>query len=248
MEGKIAKVLIDKGYLLFNSKTNNTSFTQNPEADALIKDIDPYHYPHAFLLACLMDRKIKAEKAWSIPLKIKTAFQSFSITDLMARSLEDYVVLFNNDNLHRFNDVMAEIFYNAIKQVHSTYKGDASQIWSNKPCSASVVYRFLQFQEAGIKIAIMAANILARDFKVPMSDHYSIDVSPDTHVKRVFRRLGFINEGNGNDEIIYKARELNPDFPGILDLAVWEIGRYWCKPKTPECEKCYLVSLCPKLN
>lgn len=246
MEGKIAKVLIEKGYELFNSSLITTSFTKNEESDALLNDL--VNYPHAIVLACLMDKQIKAEKAWSIPLKIKTAFQSFSIIDLITKSLEDYILLFNNENLHWFNNVMAEIFYNAIQRIYSTYDGDASQIWSNNPSSASVVYRFLQFQGAGTKIATMAANILARDFKVPMSDHYSIDVSPDTHVKRVFRRLGFINEGNGNDEIIYKARELNPDFPGILDLAVWEIGRYWCKPKTPECEKCYLVSLCPKLN
>jgi hypothetical protein len=37
----------------------------------------------------------------------------------------------------------------------------------------------------------MAANVLVRNYKVPLKDYFSIDISPDTHIKRVFYRMGF---------------------------------------------------------
>ncbi|RMF00953.1 MAG: iron-sulfur cluster loop, partial [Alphaproteobacteria bacterium] len=98
------------------------------------------------------------------------------------------------------------------------------------PSSAMVVYRFLEFSGVGPKIATMAANILARSFKIPMADYYSIDISADVHVKRVFERLGLVDADPSVDQVIYRARSLNPEFPGLLDYPCWDIGRKWCKP------------------
>ena len=117
-------------------------------------------------------------------------------------------------------------------------------IWSDRPSSAKVVYDFLQFNGGGIKIATMATNILAREFKIPLSDYCSIDISPDVHVLRVMRRSGLVRENADIDSIIYKARELNPEFPGIIDLSCWEIGRKWCKPNKPTCKECSIQSIC----
>ena len=43
----------------------------------------------------------------------------------------------------------------------------------------------------------------------------------------------------------YTARELSPEFPGLLDLATFEIGRAWCKAGSPLCPDCYMKQLCP---
>ena len=106
--------------------------------------------------------------------------------------------------------------------------------------------RLLEFNGVGIKIASMAANILVRYFKIPMEDYINIDILPDIHIKRVFKRLGFIYKYVSNDALIYCARELNPMDSGIFDLPCWEIGRYWCRPNKPICEKCYLSRYCNK--
>lgn len=92
----------------------------------------------------------------------------------------------------------------------------------------------------------MATNILVREYKIPLADRNCIDISPDAHVKRVFKRLGFIKEEN-EYQLIYSARELNPDYPGIFDLCCWKIGRYFCHPKNPNCKECELNKYCPKI-
>ena len=54
-----------------------------------------------------------------------------------------------------------------------------------------------------------------------MADKLCIDISPDRQVKRVFTRLGLIAEDTPVEDLIYCARELNPEYPGpgIFDLS-----------------------------
>jgi len=87
-------------------------------------------------------------------------------------------------------------------------------------------------------------NILARLYKIKLADYYSVDISVDVHVRRVLTRLGIVREKATNDEIIFAARALNPEYPGMLDFAAFEIGRNWCRPRTPQCSICSMKSLC----
>ncbi len=221
-------------------------FLDDDASNRFLNDLK--RHPHAFFLACLMDRQFKAEQAWSIPYKINKILGGFSMDLLKAVSLKDYKNIFETNRLHRFTNGMAEVFYYAVQRIFQEYNGDLSKIWANEPSSAKVVYDFLQFKGCGVKIATMAANILARDFYVPFSDYYSIDISPDVHVKRVLRRTGLVSIDARNDCVIYKARELNPVFPGIIDHSCWEIGRKWCHARgKPECEKCAIRSVCGRV-
>ena len=120
---------------------------------------------------------------------------------------------------------MAECFYSAIQDIHSKYSGRAENIWSSNPKSALIIRRFLEFKGVAVKIANMAVIILARDFKIPMQDYSSIDIAPDIQVKKYFIHNGLLRDNASNDELIYLAREIYPDFPGILDFAAWEGGR-----------------------
>ncbi len=150
------------------------------------------------------------------------------------------------ESLHRFVEIMSRCLFMAIGRIQKQYQGDASNIWSGKPSSAELVYRFLEFEGVGPKIATMAANTLARHYKVPLSDYFSIDISVDVHIRRVFARLGICPEDASVEQVIYKARSLYPEFPGLMDLPCWEIGRNWCKPHKPGCGSCYMNDICPR--
>lgn len=92
----------------------------------------------------------------------------------------------------------------------------------------------------------MAANILQRDVGIRFSDYSAIDVSPDVQVCRILYRLGLISDSEDRTMTVYKAKEINPGFPGIIDLACWLWGRDYCNPTNPLCIQCPLNDVCIK--
>ena len=243
---KCAEQLLEKSNELFVKQKALVHFVDDERQNKFLNDLE--NYPHAFVLACLMDRQIKAERAWVIPYAVFSELGSFEISTLKGKGREFYKQFFNDKKLHRFNDTQADIFYDGVCRIADKYDGKADKIWQNSPSSAKIVYEFLQFKGCGVKIATMAANILARQFKIKMSDFYSIDISPDVHIKRLMYRLGFVKKGATTDEIIYKARELNPKFPGLIDFACWKLGREFCDNnfKKCKCDKCFMGDVCPR--
>ena len=199
--------------------------------------------PNAFVLGCIMDKQIDASRAWAIPYKISKELGTFDIDALANVSVDEYKKMFIEGKYHRFNNQCAEFFYEGVQKIKNDYDGDASKIWANNPSSKEVVKRFREFKGVGPAISNMAANIVARDFKVPMSDYRSIDVSPDIHVTTVMGRV-FFNGSDDKDQIVKKAREINPEFPGLIDLACRFIGKDYCRPTDPECYHCPLNKEC----
>ena len=243
-EKSIRNMLVEHGERLFHAARQVVQFTKVPQADALLNDLDAH--PHAFVLACVMDRQIKAEKAWLIPYRISEKLGGFSMQRLALLSRTDVNHLMSKpEPLHRFVDRMSDCLYSALQRIQYKYAGDAARLWKGKPSSAEVVFRFLEFDGVGPKISSMAANILARDFKIPFADYYAVDISADVHVRRVFARLGLCAADATVEQVIYKAKALCPEFPGMMDLPCWEIGRSWCKSRAPECGGCYMKNLCP---
>ena len=196
-----------------------------PDAEQILNDIE--HYPHIFVLACVMDKQVRAGRAWSIPYLVGRELGGFDFPTYCSADRAKITSIFNLGRLHRFNDVMGECFHSAVRDIDSKYVGDASKIWNEPPCpkSALIVRRFLEFRGVGVKIATMATNILARDFKIQMSEYASIDISPDVQVTKFLISAGLLNANAKKEELIYLARELSPDYPGALDLPSWEAGR-----------------------
>jgi endonuclease-3 len=63
----IGKILIKQGKQILRKKRSFVEFTGNSEADRLLNDLNIY--PHAFVIASIMDRQIGAKRAWLIPYR-----------------------------------------------------------------------------------------------------------------------------------------------------------------------------------
>jgi endonuclease III len=50
--------------------------------------------------------------------------------------------------------------------------------------------------------------------------------------------MGFIAKNPRPEQVIYKARELYPQFPGVIDFSCWEIGKNWCEASKTDCKNC----------
>jgi endonuclease III len=218
-------------------------FAAKPEADQLVKDIRSH--PHAYVIACLMDRRITAERAWGIPYELQQRLGSFEFSFLRALSLQQLEEAMQRPTaLHALGQAMPVVLYRAIHHIDEAYDGDASAIWKGRPSSETIVRRFREFYGAGPKISTMAANILVRDFRVDVADRSAIDISVDVHIRRIFARMGFVLPGASDEMIIVRAREMNPEYPGILDLLLWDLGRERCRPTNPGCHGCNWKDRC----
>ena len=225
----------------------------NPETQRLIR----YYIkncPHAFVIGCVMDKRIPYTKAWEIPNLIKKELGGFQMDMLLNRENE-IRRLFEKKNLHRHPTKAAAEMMDALKRIKRVYDGDASRIWrpsKGRPPKAAwkIVRDFREFKGIGQKIANMAVKILARH--ISLTGKECVDIAVDVHVRRVFVRTGLV-EGSPLDSsfvqrIIDKARELHPDYPAGFDTPAWVIGIDHCHAKKPDCNHCPLDSLCDKVG
>ena len=224
-----------------------------PAARALVNDIE--RYPHAFVLACIADRQTKSDIAWSLPYAIREEAGDFEVDTLLGLEERKWASVLA-DSGHRLATKMAPLLIAAIRHIGDRYGGDASRIWARGSSGAAVARRFLAFDGVGPKIANMAVNILIRDFGIRLTRPMP-DIAVDTHVLRVFERLGLLDRLEHSQlrstkdkqglRLPLRARELNPEWPGELDWPAWHLGNRWCHAgRPPECDECYMRSVCPR--
>ena len=148
--------LVARSQEMFDAPPSVVEFSGDTVADLLLNDFE--NPAHAFVIACIMDQQIKAERAWLIPFRISQRLGDFRFEHLQELTLEEIKdVMSNPEPLHRFNDRMGSFFYAAVQRIAHEYSGDASRIWNDKPSSAELVHRFLAFNGVGAKIATMVS-------------------------------------------------------------------------------------------
>ena len=201
--------------------------------------------PFAFLVAVAFDRGMPWRSAWQIPAEIH--HKGFLDPQLLAgMSKPQLAKLLDGLPIRpRYGvDQGAQTLSDAARLVSHRFGGDAGAIWQN--ASPAEVEKTLQtIHGLGPGIASMTTRILYDDFGCFRGQESQIDVKPDVHVLRVFRRMGLTNSTSGK-EAIQAARRLNPGFPGALDWPAWRVGQLWCHRTQPDCSRCWLSAVCPR--
>ena len=119
MENKIeiAEILKAKGEKLLESSIKPLRFVDHPEANALVNDLNGY--PHSCVLACLMDRQIKAELAWMIPYEFSERIGTFEMESMAKLEQDKVLQAFSHPTpLHRFPEKMGKVFFNGIQKIN----------------------------------------------------------------------------------------------------------------------------------
>lgn len=215
--------------------------TRHEEANALVADLAGH--PHAFVIAVAASPMLRGDGGCLLPLEIRARVGHFEMPKLALMTKADWMRVVSEPPICAAAERLAHVVFRTVQHVHRYYDDDAALIWSAKPSSAALVGRFL---ELGVSpaTAVATANTLVRDFAVPVSDRYSIDVTIDGDARRVLSRLGLVEESAPREAFLYKTRELNPSYPGLLDLPLLEVARTVCHGEFPACERCPLVDAC----
>ena len=241
---KLVQTLLD-----YDGKSQ--SVKKNPKAVRAEKLIRHYikKCPHAFVIGCVMDKRISYEKAWEIPNLIEKELGGFQL-EMLLKKENKIRSLFKEKKLHRHPTKAAEEMMDTLKRIKRVYDGDASRIWGPSKAALEIVRDFREFKGIGQKIANMAVKILAQYTNLTGKEF--IDIAVDVHVERVFHRTGLVGGSPSNSgfaqRIIDKARELHPVYPAKLDTPAWRIGMDYCHAEKPDCNHCPLDSLCDKVG
>jgi len=215
-------------------------FTRDEDADKFLRG-----NRFAFLMAASIDRGALAEAVWQVPFLLKEKFGHLdpqSLSQMSEHELEG--ALRQLDKRPRFPRHSARTIASLAKLVTEKFSGDAAGIWKGRE-PLDVVDTLQQVWGVGPGIAHMTVRILIDEFGYHPSPRSlrTVDVKPDTHVTRVFYRTG-LTTVRSRKACIEAARQLHPEFPGLLDWPTWEIGRTWCHEHNPDCATCPLCHVC----
>lgn len=220
------------------------SLTKNKDADDFLRQ-----NPFAFLMAASIDRGARAEAVWEIPFHLNNKLGHLDPGALFKKDinkLED--ILRSLDRKPRYPRQAAQTISSLSNLVTHQFNKNAEVIWKNRK-PREVIQTFEQIWGVGPGIAHMTIRILLDEFGYDPGPEgrKQIDVKADIHVIRVFYRTGLISNKSA-DICIQAARQLHPEFPGLLDWPTWEIGRTWCHEHNPDCNGCPLSNVCQKIT
>lgn len=201
---------------------------------------------NAFIIGLISDQSVKAETAWSLPYKLSERLGNFEFKEILKKYTEKDIedIIREKPSLHRYPSRMANYIYNAMNDIVTKYDSNAENIWKNKT-AAEIVESLEKFKGISHKKASLGTLILVRDLGIDIIDKENIDIAYDIHIRRLFLRLGLVDE-DVQEKILEEARKIYPEFPGRLTTAFWTLGREFCRPTEPTCLICPLYECCDK--
>jgi endonuclease III len=233
---------------------------------AIVKNTQPIkrkkytaHTANGFLMAVIFDRNVKWEYAWASGRRFNKERGDENdpkkiwkeIIKMKGARLDKYL-RFGNDGkaFHRYWKTFSRLLPDTAKRMLEFYDGDARQIWEGEKDPKVIEKKFDDLPLIGPALAKMAVMILVKDHGIIKGKKAlrSVDVKPDIHVTRVFKRSGLVSAKANSNDVVQVARDWSPNDPSILDAAGWNIGLKWCHATGPECNICIISPFCLKIT
>lgn len=146
-ERAIRKRLVERGKELFTDlaeeadplnleKPADLDEVQHQEATSLVHPLK--HHPHAFVIACILDRQIYADRAWLIPYRlsrrigspVEPRFDFHTLLELSEDEIQAHMKGTDSKDipsLHRFPEKMGGYVHAAIQLMADKYDGRAEK-------------------------------------------------------------------------------------------------------------------------
>jgi endonuclease-3 len=191
-----------------------------------------------FLLCCLLDYQISSKLAWANGARLTAELGDPENiwAAITSHSLEVWAARFKELHLHRFPAAHNRL-WRIGKELCRRYDGDAGKLWSG-----------LGVLEARYRLwDIGAGEQISRMIIGALLDMHHLDgtgdIKADEHLCRVLGRALYGKPVTPNIAL-ESARDLNPSNPWLLDWPLWNVGKSFCHPTKPICDKCSLSPCC----
>lgn len=195
----------------------------------------------------LLDREYGTE--YRCYLNHENAWQLLIAVILSAQCTDARVNIVTKDLFQKYDTL--EKFANADqaeleKDIHSTgfFRMKAKNIIS---CARVLMERFNGEVPRTIEELTSLAGVGRKTANVIRGNIYhDPSIVVDTHVKRISRKLGFV-QSSDPEKIEYELMEVLPKDHWILyNIHIITLGRTICTARKPKCNECFLKEYCPQ--
>ena len=195
----------------------------------------------------LLDREYGTE--YRCYLNHENAWQLLIAVILSAQCTDARVNIVTKDLFQKYDTL--EKFANADqaeleKDIHSTgfFRMKAKNIIS---CARVLMERFNGEVPRTIEELTSLAGVGRKTANVIRGNIYhDPSIVVDTHVKRISRKLGFV-QSSDPEKIEYELMEILPKDHWILyNIHIITLGRTICTARKPKCNSCFLKEYCPQ--
>ncbi len=182
-------------------------------------------------------------------LNHENAWQLLIAVILSAQCTDARVNIVTKDLFQKYDTL--EKFANADqteleKDIHSTgfFRMKAKNIIS---CARVLIERFNGEVPRTMEELTSLAGVGRKTANVIRGNIYhDPSIVVDTHVKRISRKLGFV-QSSDPEKIEYELMEILPkDYWILYNIHIITLGRTICTARKPKCKECFLREYCPQ--
>jgi len=209
---------------------------------------------HRLLFGMIANRMTRYEDALALPKALCERAGATDILDCLLQHNEHEIaeLIAVPRALHRYPARIAKSLCASARQLRDSWNSELSTMWRDDPLGSELVNRLMTLHGVGPKIGNLMVRCLMLGYSnVSCWDGIAtLDISPDRHALRVFRRLGLIRDERDVDGLLAASRRIRP-YASVECDGAWSLALTHCRAGTARCRNgegvgpCPLLHLCP---